>query len=97
MPEISAIQMMKQISETALVRIKRDQDEAECNSAAVAAAFDNFETCADKAHAQLMDDMGVTEVPEDYKKADYWARKACNYLQAMTKVSALAHHTKPRL
>ena len=29
-PEMSEIQMMRQISRTMVIRIKRDQDEAEC-------------------------------------------------------------------
>lgn len=82
--EMDALHLIKQTELYSQIRMRRDLDD--CSGSLQTLAEESVE-CTKNAALQYLNDMyedkawkKIREVPADYNKSDYYARKTCNYL-----------------
>jgi len=81
-------EMLKQVEDISLDRMKREVQNSDC-SGSLQSLKDGSHKCIKDAAVQYLSDMfvdqaykKVRDIPQNYTKADYYARKTCNYLTA---------------
>jgi len=84
--EMNALDLIKQTEFYSQIRMRRDLETPDCSGSLQTSVAEAGE-CTKTAATQYLTDMyedeartKVREVPADYIKEDYYARKTCNYL-----------------